>query len=564
MKIKKLLKVSSLLVFIAIIASVLSMVGLNYAVDEEREVTETQLELERQANMLQAASDYLTEQIQNYVQYGEAKYANDYWHEVNEVQRREQAIARLEELGVSDSHFQILEQAQSESNGLVEVEEEAMHLVEENDFEQARALIFGDGYGSVKEEITRLTTEFIEAIEEEASSQVNNATRMSQMWMLISYGAIIILITVIVITFISLGRKVKGLVLITDKLKELATNDGDLTSHVDIESKDEIGEIAESFNTFVQKVRRIVVGLAEVSEVVAASSEELTATTDETAHAATDVARVMGEISDGADSQAAETAKGAEDIQYLGEQIEFNRQVLQQLNDQSTQMNQMVDTGLKAVDQLNQSADENEAISTQVADTITETDQSVKAIAKASDMILNIAEQTNLLALNAAIEASRAGESGKGFAVVADEIRKLAEDSRNFTDEIMKVINTLTTKTEGAVQLMVQAKDVVQLQTNSVAQMTTQFNTINDAIDMMKSYVKDLNTSSKKMDRQKETVVSVISNLSAISEENAAGTEEVASTVEELNASVEEIANASEALSKQAEEIQSNVNQFKY
>ncbi|WP_194165608.1 methyl-accepting chemotaxis protein [Oceanobacillus sp. CFH 90083] len=564
MKIRKLLKISSVLILISIIVTIISLSYLNNSINEERKVKNTQLELERQAYLLYDASEYLTEQTQRFVQYGEQEYYDNYWQEVTETQRRENAIERLRELGISEENFQILQQAQNESNALVEVEEEAMRLAQNEEFEEARALIFGDSYNSVKNDISNLTDEFIEAIEATALAEVENATETAIVWMFVVYGALILLTIVIVITFLALAKKVKGLTLITNKLKELATSDGDLTSRVDIQSKDEVGDIAASFNTFVKKVHDIVVHLAEVAETVAASAEQLTATTDESARAASDVARVMGEISEGAESQALDTTNGAEAIQNLGEQIEFDRQVLEQFNEQSAKMNKMVETGLQAIEQLNKSAKENEIIATNVGETIMETNQSVEAIAKASDMILNIAEQTNLLALNAAIEAARAGESGKGFGVVADEIRKLAEESRSFTDEIMRTIDKLTDKTGSAVHLIGQAKEIVDVQSNSVQETTSQFNTIRHAIEAMEDHVGALNGSSEKMNSQKDNVIQIIDNLSAISQENAASTEEVASTVQELNASVEEIASASEELSRQAEEIQDNVNQFQY
>lgn len=564
MKIQKLLKVSAVIVMITIVASVFSLVMLNRAVSEEREAAASQLELERQANQLLRASDYLTEQAQSYVQYGEQQYLNNYWEEVNETKRREEAIERLEELGVSEEHFHILFQAQAESNALIDVEDEAMTLAGSGDYDSARQLMFGDAYVQQKEKIVSLTESFIEAIGNEAASTTLAATEEAEIWMMVVYVSLITLSFVIIFTFLALGKKIKSLRIITDKLTELSTSDGDLTSRVEVTSKDEVGEIATSFNTFVEKVRRIVVDLATVSETVAASSEELTATTDESSRAASDVARVMTEISDGAESQANDTTRGAEEIAQLGERIDADKVLMKELNEATEQMNIQVQQGLEAVNALNKASKDNVKVSVSVEEIIHDTNESVMHIEKASGMILNIAEQTNLLALNAAIEAARAGESGKGFAVVADEIRKLAEESRTFTDQIMQVINHLTEKTDSAVELMREARGIVNIQNESVKSTTAQFTQLNTIIESVKDRAIKLQESAQIMNQQKESVVEVISNLSAISEENAAGTEEVASTVEELNASIEDIAHASESLAKQAEDIQAQINQFKY
>ena len=101
-------------------------------------------------------------------------------------------------------------------------------------------------------------------------------------------------------TFLLLGKKVKTLQTITQRLDELASHDGDLTSRVNITTRDEIGEIAHSFNLFTEKIQNIVVDIANETKHVVVASEQLTATCAQSSLASEEVARTIEEIAKGA------------------------------------------------------------------------------------------------------------------------------------------------------------------------------------------------------------------------------------------------------------------------
>lgn len=564
MRMSRLIKITGTISFIIMFFTLILLLQLNKGINEERIAKAREFEIKELGSQLKVASDYLTEQARAYVQFGESAYYDNYWKEVREVKSRENILDRLEELGVQEEQFNILKSAGQASNNLEKIEEEAMRAVDSKDFEKARILVFDSNYNNTKAGINSLVNEFTDAANEMATKDALIASNKAKNLFYMAYSFVGLFVSIVILTFILLARKIKNLNLITNKLDELATNDGDLTSRVNINTKDEIELIGNSFNIFVEKVRNIVLEIASISEQVAASSEELSATTQQSSLASEEVAKVITEMAQGSSEQAKDTQDGAISINRLGEVIENELQLVKELNDSIVTVDRLIAEGFEAIKSLDKSTKENNDIAKNVNDTILETSTSAEKISVVSEMIKNIADQTNLLALNATIEAARAGEAGRGFAVVADEIRKLAEQSNNFTDEIAIIIKELLDKTNNAVKLMLQAGRVVQLQSENVKETGEKFYGINNAIHSMEDIIQTLNKGTYSMNQEKEEIINIMENLSAISQQNAAATQEASASVEEQSASVEEIAHASEELAKQAEAILASLGRFKY
>lgn len=564
MKISKLLKIVSSISIILIITIMFSLFQLNNSINLERETKEIQIETDLLGKSLQDASDYLTNQVRLYVQTGDNTYYDNYWEEVNETKTRGNVLERLVELGVKEEYLELMEEANRISQELVVTEDKAMKEVELGNFESARSLMFDENYNNVKDEILYFSNQFVDSIVSEAETNSKIASDRAQQQLLIVYILIGIIIIVILASFVMLGIKVKKLDIITNRLDQLATNDGDLTSRVDINSNDEVGQIAKSFNTFIEKIHLIVIDIAEESEIIAKSSEEFKVITGEASKASDEISEVIEEIALGASSQAEETVKGSENMIELGQLIEKEIELIKLLEQESLNIKTIISEGFTVIDMLDESSTQNEKISENVYQTVLETDVSISKIGEASGMIINIADQTNLLALNAAIEAARAGEHGKGFAVVADEIRKLAEESSRFADEINKVIKDILTGTNKAVNAMEDIKAVVSNQTLNVSHTESMFNTIFESVETIRNSIVELEQSSGDMNIKEENVVNTMNQLAAISEENAAGAQEASASTEEQNASLQEIAASSEELYQEADKIKNNINKFNY
>lgn len=328
--------------------------------------------------------------------------------------------------------------------------------------------------------------------------------------------------------------------------------------------KDEIGKITRALKVMKENFIALIKNIADASQQLTGSSEELSAVIEQVSASSEEVARAMEEIAGAAGQQAHDTMKGVAEATILGEEIEKNRNNIDQLNHTTDKVVHLKDDGIVIMNDLVEKTNLSNHAVMGIKDIIVKTNESVEAIGKASQLIKGISTQTNLLALNAAIESARAGEAGRGFAVVADEIRKLAEESNKLTEGITQIIDILTKDTEYAVSTMNTVESIIRDQSNSVEIASHKFEGIASEIEQIKSTIEFISQSGVEMESKKEEIIQVLEDLSAISEENAAMTEESSASMEEQTASVEEIFNSSRALGKLAEDMQESIHQFKY
>ena len=326
--------------------------------------------------------------------------------------------------------------------------------------------------------------------------------------------------------------------------------------------EDEFGEIARANMNMKKSIRNILRDVITRAEVVAAHSEELTATTHQSELAADELSTVIEEIAHTSTVQAEDVENGSNAMGELNREMELNNLNIERLNHSIGEVNILKDEGLELIGDLVDKTEEVRESIQKIGVVIDDTNASAANIAKAIEMIQSISEQTNLLALNAAIEAARAGESGRGFAVVAEEIRKLAEDSNSFTGEIELIVNDLTSKSLEAVETMDQVEEIINSQGSSVDRTNAKFEGISLSLEEIQEVISRVNKSNEDMAAQKERLTNLIENLATVAEENAAGTEEAAASVEEQNAVMTEINNASEELAKVAEELNSAASVF--
>ena len=326
--------------------------------------------------------------------------------------------------------------------------------------------------------------------------------------------------------------------------------------------EDEFGEIARANMNMKKSIRNILRDVITRAEVVAAHSEELTATTHQSELAADEMATVIEEIAHTLTLQAEDVENGSNAMGELNREMELNKLNIERLNHSTREVNTLKDEGLELIGDLVDKTEEVREAIQKIGVVIDDTNASAANIAKAIEMLQSISKQTNLLALNAAIEAARAGESGRGFAVVAEEIRKLAEDSNSFTGEIKLIVNDLTSKSLEAVETMDQVEEIINSQGSSVDRTNAKFEGISLSLEEIQEVISRVNKSNEDMAAQEERLTNLIESLAAVAEENAAGTEEAAASVEEQKAVMTEINNASEELAKVAEELNSAASVF--
>ncbi|MEQ8846155.1 methyl-accepting chemotaxis protein [Botrimarina sp.] len=231
---------------------------------------------------------------------------------------------------------------------------------------------------------------------------------------------------------------------LVERVRSIAQGEADLTQRVEIGRSDEFGELAASFNAFIERMQKILRQVSQASESLSGRSTELTSTATTLAAGA----EQTGSQSATVVSAAEQMSQAIATVAATSEQMSANvRSVAAATEEMTTTINEIA----KSAEQSANVADQAARLAEISNDRVGGLGASADEIGKVIEVIQDIAEQTNLLALNATIEAARAGEAGKGFAVVASEVKDLAKQTASATDDIRKRIEGIQASTGEAV-----------------------------------------------------------------------------------------------------------------
>ncbi|MBP2637967.1 MAG: methyl-accepting chemotaxis protein [Firmicutes bacterium] len=347
-------------------------------------------------------------------------------------------------------------------------------------------------------------------------------------------------------------------------VNEMATGNLTVSVNPDIAArKDEIGSLATAFNHMNANFKMLITQVSQSAEQIAASSQQFTASADQSAQAANQVASSIVNVANGAEQQLAaanNTSSLVEDMSLNIGKIAANAN---QVSSQSAIASGKAQDGRKSVDQaINQMSQIEQTVNTS-ADVVAKLGERSNEIGQIIDTISGIAGQTNLLALNAAIEAARAGEQGRGFAVVAEEVRKLAEQSQEAAKQIGTLITEIKGETDKAVLAMNEGTREVQAGTSAVNIAGQTFTEIATMVSDVSAEVKEISAAIEQMAGVSRTIVSAVQKIDSVSKSAVAEAQTVSAATEEQSASMEEIASSSQALAKMATELNETIMKFK-
>ncbi len=307
-----------------------------------------------------------------------------------------------------------------------------------------------------------------------ASVSIRNST------MLVAIATGLIVAFVVFFGARTITRPIIEAVGVADQLSK-----GDLTVAIEVNSKDETGQLLDAMKNMVSKLRGIVADVQTAADNVASGSQELSSSSEQ--------------MSQGATEQAAAAEEASSSMEQMAANIKQNADNAAETEKIALQSSEDADAGGKAV---------------------VKTVDAMKEIAQKITIIEEIARQTDLLALNAAIEAARAGEHGKGFAVVASEVRKLAERSRTAAGEISQLSGSSVEVAEGAGNML--ARIVPDIRKTA-------------------ELVQEISAASNEQNGGADQVNKAIQQLDQVIQQNASASEEIASTAEELSGQAEQL-----------------------
>ena len=373
-------------------------------------------------------------------------------------------------------------------------------------------------------------------MESEISGQVNK----SIVTMLVTAGLIFggIITLCIVIAWGIVGN-LKSMIA---SFQDIAEGEGDLTKRIDIKAKDEIAELAGWFNTFLEKLQRMIRTIAENTGLV-----------DQEARSLSDIAASL-------DQNAGQTTSLSESVASAAEEMSVNMNNVAAAMEESTTNTSMV---ASAAEEMTATINEI-AVNAEQAHTISKTavsqaektsvrmaelGASADAISKVTETITEISEQTNLLALNATIEAARAGEAGKGFAVVANEIKELAKQTAEATLDIKKQIDDVQSTTTTTVE--------------EIRQITAVINSVNEIVATISTAVGEQSTATEEIatniNQAAMGLTEVNENVSQVTVVAGSITQDIAM----VNTAAEDIAKSSNKVNVSSSDLQRLANQLK-
>lgn len=264
-----------------------------------------------------------------------------------------------------------------------------------------------------------------------------NATRNVWTGVIIGGGLAVVLFVVALPIISQIKASLNA---VSASLKNIAEDNGDLTVRIAVNNNDEIGELVNWFNSFMEKLQHLMSSLIDTAAPMSDAAKEIKSLSEEGQNISSVQEKHAQYSKDSADSMQ-------ERVSYVASNAADAATAAQNAQDSVNSGQQVVNQTVKQIKALANNVEE-------TSEVIMQLEKDSNQVGAVLDVIQGIAEQTNLLALNAAIEAARAGEQGRGFAVVADEVRTLASRTAASTSEIQSTIEQLQNASKSAVTAM--------------------------------------------------------------------------------------------------------------
>ena len=375
---------------------------------------------------------------------------------------------------------------------------------------------------------------------------------------------IVIILILSVLASISIRHMVKVMRYSTNNL--IKVKDGDLSIRFDekmLKRTDEIGDVIRGTDNLIQSLRDILNNIIITSKTLEAFSSNFNESAENISGSMANINAAVGEIANGATSQANETQNASSQIFDIGNAKDVTKNHVELLDSSSKKMREYNDNANYTLNELSEISNKTKESVGIVKSQTDLTNSSALEIRTATELIADIADQTNLLSLNASIEAARAGEAGKGFAVVAEEIRKLADQSQNSAKVIADIVEKLIKNSNTSVSTMNDVETIINEQNNKLDSTKKIFKFVNDEIIGVRNVTVKISEEIANLNNLKNSLLNSIESLAAIAEENAASTEETSASMTELSQAIDKTSGEAEQFVLLSEELVKSISKFK-
>ena len=369
----------------------------------------------------------------------------------------------------------------------------------------------------IKEDITWLVEQQRQATEKGSQDLLQTLGATQTVITILMILALLVSIAAVMILTSVISKPLSSTV---DALDNIARGEGDLTKRLQVKGRDEIAQLSESFNIFVDKIQHTIIRVNDSVGELATAEEKMSV--------------IMKQTNEGTQKQQVHTSQVASAINEMTETVQMVVDNASVAADAASDADSQAQSSQNEVQATIHSIENLAAEVKQATTVINKLEQESMQIGSVLAVINGIAEQTNLLALNAAIEAARAGDQGRGFAVVADEVRNLAQRTQQSTVEIQTMIEVLQSSSRDAVEVMEAGCSQAELSVEQGHKAEVSLQHITTAVNQ----ITEMNTQIADAARQQgcvaEEIQTNIININHEAEESSENTHELAKASEDL------------------------------